>query len=278
MCFTFDLFAFCVKAGHNCRSFVRTIDVLSDAKKVPLCKFGIDFAFYNLARHCLALLGSCLNIFGLKTGRGEQAWSGGRIPIGFISLQRVTQGVALAGTGQTFTIILLDKASAAPEHSKIFFSGLHFAWRLLQIPAVLILHPPRISQHSRIGSHLPPQAPWRGPIMHGADRLKQQVGLPALKWFPGVLICRGLYSGVHNIDITPMYGIPGYIPTHTITIQPAKPTMHESCRAGLRIQTSNALWRYLAIIPGYRQFFSDICTFFHAWCAQYGRQATMHLE
>ena len=72
LCFTFDLFAFCVKAGHNCRSFVRTIDVLSDAKKVPLCKFGIDFAFYNLARHCLALLGSCLNIFGLKTGRGSK--------------------------------------------------------------------------------------------------------------------------------------------------------------------------------------------------------------
>ena len=35
--------------------------------------------------------------------------------------------------------------------------------------------------------------------------------------------------------------------------------MHESRRAGLRIQTSNALWRYLAIIPDYRQFFSDIC-------------------
>ena len=95
-------------------------------RKSFLCKFGIDFAFYNLAR-CLAWPGSWLNIFGLKTGRGEQAWSGGRIPIGFISLQRVTQGVALAGTGQTFTIILLDKASAAPEHSKIFFSGLHLA-------------------------------------------------------------------------------------------------------------------------------------------------------
>ena len=114
--------------------------------------------------------------------------------------------------------------------------------------------------------------------MHAADRFKQQVGLPALKWFPGVLICRGLYSGVHNIDITPMYGIPRYIPTHTITIQPAKPTMHESCRAGLRIQTSDALWRYLAIIPDYRQFFSDICTFLHAPCAWHGRQATMHLE
>ena len=124
----------------------------------------------------------------------------------------------------------------------------------------------------------PPRAPWRAPIMHAADRFKQQVGLPALKWFPGVLICRGLYSGVHNIDITPMYGIPRYIPTHTITIQPAKPTMHESCRAGLRIQTRDALWRYLAIIPDYRQFFSDICTFLHAPCAWQGRQATMHLE
>ena len=40
-------------------------------RKSFLCKFGIDFAFYNLAR-CLAWLGSCLcpslNIFGLKTG------------------------------------------------------------------------------------------------------------------------------------------------------------------------------------------------------------------
>ena len=40
-------------------------------RKSFLCKFGIDFAFYNLAR-CLALVGSCLcpslNIFGLKTG------------------------------------------------------------------------------------------------------------------------------------------------------------------------------------------------------------------
>lgn len=32
-----------------------------------LCEFGIDFAFYNLAR-CLAWPGSWLNIFGLKTG------------------------------------------------------------------------------------------------------------------------------------------------------------------------------------------------------------------
>ena len=40
-------------------------------RKSFLCNFGIDFAFYNLAR-CLALVGSCLcpslNIFGLKTG------------------------------------------------------------------------------------------------------------------------------------------------------------------------------------------------------------------
>ena len=61
------------KAGLNGPRFVRTIDVLSDAKKVFFCKFGIDFAFYNLAG-CLAWRGSwlcpSLNIFGLKTGRG----------------------------------------------------------------------------------------------------------------------------------------------------------------------------------------------------------------
>ena len=36
-------------------------------RKSFLCNFGIDFAFYNLAR-CLAWPGSRLNIFGLKTG------------------------------------------------------------------------------------------------------------------------------------------------------------------------------------------------------------------
>ena len=36
-------------------------------RKSFLCEFGIDFAFYNLAR-CLAWPGSWLNIFGLKTG------------------------------------------------------------------------------------------------------------------------------------------------------------------------------------------------------------------
>ena len=110
------------KAGLNGPRFVRTIDVLSDAKKVFFCKFGIDFAFYNLAG-CLAWRGSwlcpSLNIFGLKTGRGG-AWAGGRIPIGFISLQHVSQGGCALGAGQTFTIILRDKASTALKHSKIF--------------------------------------------------------------------------------------------------------------------------------------------------------------
>ena len=126
----------------------------------------------------------------------------------------------------------------------------------------------------------PPQAPRRAPIMHAADRFKQQVGLAALKWFPGVLICRGLHGNVHNIDITPMYGIPRYIPTHTITIQTR--------------QTNNAwippCWvtysnerRVAAISPDYSRLspvFHRYLHIFTRWarCACLGRLAWMHLE
>ena len=242
-----------------------------------LCKFGIDFAFYNLAR-CLAWLGSCLcpslNIFGLKTGSLGWRKDTNRI---YIFTTRQSGGLR-AGEGELVRHLQLSCRTKHPQLSNIPTPSFLRILACMKIDTGFILHRPRISLHSPHLQPQPPQAPRRAPIMHAADRFKQQVGLPALKWFPGVLICRGLYSGVHNIDITPMYGIPRYIPTHTITIQPAKPTMHESCRAGLRIQTSDALWRYLAIIPDYRQFFSDICTFLHAPCAWHGRQATMHLE
>ena len=138
------------KAGLNGPRFVRTIDVLSDAKKVFFCKFGIDFAFYNLAG-CLAWRGSwlcpSLNIFGLKTGRGCLGWRKDTNRI-YIFTTRQSGGLR-AGSWSDIYNYPPGQSIHGSQTFQNLFTGFSFGWRLLQIPHRFILHRPRISLHSR---------------------------------------------------------------------------------------------------------------------------------
>ena len=164
------------KIGLNCPRFVRALM----PRKSFLCKFGIDFAFYNLAR-CLAWLGSCLcpslNIFGLKTGSLGWRKDTNRI---YIFTTRQSGGLR-AGEGELVRHLQLSCRTKHPQLSNIPTPSFLRILACMKIDTGFILHRPRISLHSPHLQPQPPQAPRRAPIMHAADRFKQQVGLPALK-------------------------------------------------------------------------------------------------
>ena len=137
-------------------------------RKSFLCNFGIDFAFYNLAR-CLAWPGSRLNIFGLKTGSLGWRKDTNRIYI-FTTRQ---SGV---GEEESWSDIYNYPAGHSIHSSQTFlhhlFSGFSSASRSAQVN---IASSKNFSAFPAFAAPAP-RAPRRAPIMHAADRFKQQVG------------------------------------------------------------------------------------------------------
>ena len=152
-------------------------------RKSFLCKFGIDFAFYNLAR-CLAWLGSCLcpslNIFGLKTGSLGWRKDTNRI---YIFTTRQSGGLR-AGEGELVRHLQLSCRTKHPQLSNIptpsFLRILASAWRSIQgsyCIAQEFLCIPRICSPS-------PPSPPEGPHNARCWSLQTTSGAPSPKVIP----------------------------------------------------------------------------------------------
>ena len=139
----------------------------------------------------LGVVGSCLcpslNIFGLKTGSLGWRKDTNRIYI-FTTCQ--SGGLRLAGGGgELVRHLQLSCRTKHPQLSNIPpppFLRILFCMKMERNHCCQahIASPKNFSAFPAFAAPSPPsppRAPWRAPIMHAADRFKQQVGLPALK-------------------------------------------------------------------------------------------------